>query len=92
MKNINWRKIHQIIPFIGIFIVLLIVLLTGCANKPKIVEGAEKPEIMSRREVVRGVQECEDAGMKPYVEYLTQKTDYGKVLVAVNVHCDPKRK
>jgi hypothetical protein len=47
---------------------------------------------MERRDVIRGVGECEDADMKPYVEYVTQTTPHGKVLVPINVHCDPKRK
>ena len=71
-------------------LVVPLLCMTACAN-PKI-EGAEKVEALQRRDVIRAVTECEDAGMRPYVEYLTQKTEYGKVLVPVNVHCDPKRK
>jgi hypothetical protein len=49
-------------------------------------------EKMERRDVIRGVTECEEADMKPYVEYVTQVTAHGKVLVPINVHCDPVRK
>lgn len=59
--------------------------------KPPVVTGAERIERMERREVIQAVTECEDAGMKPYVEYVTQRTDFGKVMVPINVHCDPKR-
>ena len=69
----------------------LLVLLPACASKPPLVSGAEKTEKMERRDVIRSVNECEDANMKPYVEYVTQKTVHGKVLVPINVHCDPKR-
>jgi len=73
------------------FIMLLpLLLLPACASTPT-VSGAEKVEKMERRDVIRGVGECEDAGMKPYVEYVTQVTPHGKVLVPINVHCDPKR-
>jgi hypothetical protein len=74
------------------FIMLLpLALLPACASTPPTVAGAEKVEKMERRDVIRGVGECEDAGMKPYVEYVTQVTPHGKVLVPINVHCDPKR-
>ena len=81
-------------------------LLSACASKPSYkledvkdepklvsptVPGAEKIEKMDRREVINAVNQCEDAGMRPYVEYVTQKTDFGKVMVPINVHCDPKR-
>jgi hypothetical protein len=74
----------------------LLLLLPACASKPPVVPpvvaGNEKIEKMERRDVIRGVGECEDADMKPYVEYVTQTTPHGKVLVPINVHCDPKRK
>ena len=82
-------------------VVLSAVLLTACASSPKtevvvpkldpVVSGAETVEKMDRRQVIQAVNECEDAGMRPYVEYVTQKTAFGKVMVPVNVHCDPKR-
>ena len=71
---------------------LPLLMLPACASQPPLVSGYEKVEKMERRDVIRGVTECEDNDMKPYVEYITQKTDFGKVLVPINVHCDPKRK
>ena len=47
---------------------------------------------MTRMEVVQAVDQCNDAGMKPFVEYITQKTAYGRILTPVNVHCNPNRK
>ena len=67
--------------------------MTACASKP---EFAKVPEFsvhaMTRSEVVNAINECESYDMKPFVEYLTQKTEYGKVLVPVNVHCNPSKK
>ena len=47
---------------------------------------------MPRSEVIASSEQCVDAGMKPFVEYITQKTPYGRVMVPVNVHCNPIRK
>ncbi len=73
-------------------LLLPLLLLPACASKPPTVYGAEKVEKMERRDVIRAVTECDDADMKPYVEYVTQTTVHGKVLVPINVHCDPVRK
>lgn len=70
---------------------MLVLLVPACSSNP-VVPGNEKIEKMDRRDVIRGVGECEDADMKPYVEYVTQRTDHGKVLVPINVHCDPIRR
>lgn len=76
-------------------IVIGLVALTGCASSQK-VEIPKVPDFdvhaMTRSEVVTAINECESYGMKPFVEYLAQKTEYGKVLVPVNVHCNPARK
>jgi hypothetical protein len=73
-------------------LLLPLLLLPACASKPPTVHGAEKVEKMERRDVIRAVTECDDADMKPYVEYVTQTTAHGKILVPINVHCDPVRK
>ena len=74
-------------------IVCIAAVMTGCASKPEI---AKLPDFeiraMTRSEVVNAINECESYDMKPFVEYLTQKTEYGKVLVPVNVHCNPTKK
>jgi hypothetical protein len=74
------------------FLLLPLLLLPACASQTPLVSGYEKVERMERRDVIRGVTECEEADMKPYVEYVTQVTAHGKVLVPINVHCDPVRK
>jgi len=77
------------------FIFIGLAALTGCASSQK-VEIPKVPDFnvyaMSRSEVVTAINECESYGMKPFVEYLAQKTEYGKVLVPVNVHCNPAKK
>ena len=76
-------------------ILMSVSMLTGCAFSQK-VEIPKVPDFdvhaMTRSEVVTAINECESYGLKPFVEYLAQKTEYGKVLVPVNVHCNPTKK
>jgi hypothetical protein len=45
---------------------------------------------MDRNEAVQAAKQCVFAKMRPNVEYLSVKTDAGpKVMVPVNVHCEP---
>ena len=70
-----------------------ILALSACAShEPKQIPGTEKVEKLDRREVIQAVTACEDAGMRGYVDYVTTRTDYGKVLVPIDVHCMVKRK
>jgi len=46
---------------------------------------------LTRMEVISAVDQCKDNGMKPFVEYISQKTAYGRILTPVNVHCNPNR-
>jgi hypothetical protein len=83
-------------------IILPLIFLSACASKPKLENVPKQEEIpivpdfeikaMARSEVISAIDQCESSGMRPYVEYLNQKTKYGKVLVPVNVHCNPSRK
>ena len=74
--------------------VAMLIMSSACANSK--VEIPKVPEFnvhaMTRSEVVAAINECEGAGMKSFVEYLSQKTEYGKVLVPVNVHCNPVKR
>ena len=70
--------------------VLSLLSLAACSSTYK-VKGYEGPEAMHRTEVIQSSKECVRAKMKPNVEYTTQKMENGKVLVPINVHCDPKR-
>jgi hypothetical protein len=47
------------------------------------------PVAMKRIDVIEGSRDCINAKMKPTVEYLSQKTAKGVVMIPVNVHCDP---
>lgn len=74
-------------------VLILVVLITGCASKPQIAKIPDfEAHAMSRSEVVTAINECESYDMKPFVEYILQRTEYGKVLVPVNVHCNPNKK
>ena len=83
-----------------LFVILPLVALVGCASsQPKPVAKVELPTVpdfevhmMTRTEVVSAVNECETNDMKPFVEYISQKTTYGRVMVPVNVHCNPTKK
>lgn len=62
--------------------------LTACASN---IPGYEGPKALDRPAVIQGARDCINARMKPTVEYLSQKTQYGVTMVPVNVHCDPYR-
>jgi len=47
------------------------------------------PAALPRSAVIEGSRDCINAKMKPTVEYLSQQTAKGVVMVPVNVHCDP---
>lgn len=63
-------------------------LVVGCSGTPKL-SGFEGPQALERVDVVKGNKDCVEAGMRPSVEYVTRKTDAGKVLIPINVHCEP---
>lgn len=65
-------------------------LVVGCSSTPNYkLKGYQGPEAMSRNEVVQASKECIRSRLKPNVEYVTQRSDGGKVLVPINVHCEP---
>jgi len=71
-----------------------VVVLAGCSSSPKTpvykLSGYTGPEAMHRNEVVQAARECIRARLRPNVEYTAQKVDSGgRVLVPVNVHCEP---
>jgi len=65
-----------------------LVFVAACST-PKVAEY-EGPKAMTRVETVQAIKECQYAKLKPNVEYVIQKTNTGKVLVPINVHCDPR--
>jgi len=52
-------------------------------------KGYDGPEAMQSTEVVQASKQCIYAKMKPNVHYLNVKTDQGRVMVPVNVTCEP---
>jgi len=67
--------------------------LSGCASNPSqppktFPKGFTEPETMHRTEVIQAVRQCINAKMKPQIEYLPVKTDQGRVITPINVHCD----
>ena len=71
-------------------LLLFLLLLPACSFAPTYkLKGYDGPEAMQRSEVVQASKECVRAKMKPNVEYTTQRMENGKVLVPINVHCEP---
>jgi hypothetical protein len=67
--------------------------LSGCASNPSqspktYPKGFTEPETMHRTEVIQAVRQCITAKLKPQIEYLPVKTDQGRVITPINVHCD----
>jgi len=53
-------------------------------------KGYEGPTAMDNNEVVQASKQCLFAKLRPNIEYVSVKVDTGgKVLVPVNVHCEP---
>ena len=69
-------------------VVFGVLTLAACSSNPKLADY-EGPKALDRADVIKGNKDCRDAGLKPNVEYLVQKTSHGKVLVPINVHCEP---
>jgi uncharacterized lipoprotein YajG len=69
-----------------IYFLVILFLLAGCST-PK-VAGFKGPETLSRNEVIQSARECVSAKLKPVVQYVSQKTEFGTILVPVDVYCD----
>jgi hypothetical protein len=69
-------------------LVFVVLLLAACSSTPKLTEY-EGPKALDRADVIKGNKDCQVAGLKPTVEYVVQKTSHGKVMVPINVHCEP---
>lgn len=67
-------------------------LASGCASNPSqpkhYPKGFKEPESMHRTEVIQATRQCLNAKMKPNIEYLAVKTDQGRVITPIQVHCD----
>lgn len=73
-----------------VLVVLVSVGIVGCSSTPTYkLKGYTGPEAMERNEVVQASKQCIYAKLRPNVEFVTAKTNSGKVMVPVNVHCQP---
>lgn len=68
--------------------VLLFLLLTACSAPPKL-SGFEKPELISRNEIIQANKDCINARMKPSIQYVPQKTEHGTIMLPISVNCEP---
>ena len=82
-----------------LLLILPLVALFGCASSQPQTAETKFPTVpefevrmLTRNEVIGATTECENHDMRPFVEYISQKTAYGRVMVPVNVHCNPIRK
>lgn len=64
-----------------------VLLLSACSTYK--LTGYNGPQALDRQDVIVASRECVHAKLKPRVEYVTQKTDAGRVYVPINVHCEP---
>jgi uncharacterized protein YcfL len=73
-----------------VLVVLASIGIVGCSSTPSYkLKGYTGPEAMERNEVVQASKQCIYAKLRPNVEFVTAKTNSGKVMVPVNVHCQP---
>jgi hypothetical protein len=78
----------------ALLIVPVILAMTACASSggpPPVykLKGYNGPEAMDSMEVIQQSKQCLFAKLRPNVNYLSVRTDQGKVLVPVAVNCEP---
>lgn len=77
-----------------------VIMLAACGSTPPApqasqtppiysLHGYKGPEAMESVEVVQASKQCVYAKMRPNVNYLSVRTEQGKVLVPVSVNCEP---
>jgi hypothetical protein len=79
--------------------VIIMAGLTGCASTPQsdypangkvyLLQNYHGPEAMDSNEVLNASKQCILYKMRPNVNYLSVRTDQGKVQVPVSVICEP---
>ena len=69
------------------YLLCVVLLLTACSS-PKL-KNYDGPVAMDRASVVSGARDCINGRMKPEIQYVTQRTSSGVVLVPVEVLCIP---
>ena len=76
-----------------LLIMLPVVALAACSGvmgpKEYKLNGYKGPEAMDNNEVMQAAKQCINNRMRPDINYLSVRTDQGKVLVPVSVNCLP---
>lgn len=57
-------------------------------SSPPKVAGFKEIEYMQRQEVIQAAKDCIDARMRPIVQNVPQKTEFGTVMLPVLVNCE----
>lgn len=70
-------------------LIITLALQSGCTRP--VIKNYEGPAAMDRGHVIEAARSCINTRMKPHVVYLPQDTDFGSVLVPVDVQCNPYR-
>jgi hypothetical protein len=68
----------------------VLLLVVGCSSTPKLT-NYDGPKAMDRADVVKAHKDCVNARMRPFVDYVVVNTEHGKLLVPVDVKCEPVR-
>lgn len=68
------------------FIMICAIVLAGCST-PKVV-GFKDAEYMQRQEVIQASKDCINAKMKPIIQSVPQKTEFGTIMIPVLVNCE----
>ena len=63
------------------------ILLVGCSS-PKLA-GFDKPELITRNEIIQANKDCINAKMRPSIQYVPQKTEHGTIMLPIFVNCEP---
>ena len=71
-----------------IVVVSLLLMFTGFTSVTKL-SGYEGHKELATSDVIKYNKDCTGAGMRPNGEYVVKRTDSGKVLIPINVHCEP---
>ena len=71
-----------------LYSMLLLLFLAACSSPPKLA-GFDKPELISRNEVIQANKDCINARMKPTIQYVPQKTEHGTIMLPISVNCEP---
>jgi len=72
-----------------LYFLILCSSLAACSS-PKVV-GFKNPEQKSRAEVIQAARDCVSNKLKHKIQYVSQRTEFGNIVVPVDVYCDVYR-